>query len=285
MDPRFFRQYLDILNEGPPAGVGPNAPRPTAPQQLGQHAFTKMLPGMGNKAIDAGKSLVNPYGKAMADFTPGSPYYEKHIANNPATKAKVDAFTKTAPSAAELGASIDQTRQSFNQALAAKPEVGGEVTAKEAKNSAGPGMFREYLNMLDEQPVTANIDDNTSVAANPTAKTVTAQTKIGDLDLKATRDNSAIPATQLSANYQVDPNAKVGVTHTQKGYRGQMTPTTQLTANFDSPDVGKVDLQLDKGAMFQGAGKNIQPGNPAITTSKFTTPQGQSATYSTNRNL
>ncbi len=25
-DPRFFRQYLDILNEGPPAGVGPNAP-------------------------------------------------------------------------------------------------------------------------------------------------------------------------------------------------------------------------------------------------------------------
>jgi len=31
-DPRFFRKYLDVLNEGPPAGVGPNAPvKPTAP--------------------------------------------------------------------------------------------------------------------------------------------------------------------------------------------------------------------------------------------------------------
>ena len=148
-----------------------------------------------------------------------------------------------------------------------------------------PRFFRQYLNILDEQPVTANIGDNTSVAANPTAKTVTAQTKIGDLDLKATRDNSAIPAMSMSADLQVDPNLKVGGTYTQTGYRGQMTPTTQLTANYNSPDIGKVDLQLDKGAMFQGAGKNIQPGNPAITTSKFTTPQGQSATYSTNRNL
>ena len=38
MDPRFFRRYLDVLNEGPPAGVGPNAPikpaTPTPPTPL-----------------------------------------------------------------------------------------------------------------------------------------------------------------------------------------------------------------------------------------------------------
>jgi hypothetical protein len=89
----------------------------------------------------------------------------------------------------------------------------------------------------------------------------------------------------MSADLQVDPNLKIGGTHTQAGYRGQMTPTTQMTANYNNSEVGKVDLQLDKGAMFQGAGKNIQQGNPAITTAKFANPQGQTATYSTNRNL
>ena len=148
-----------------------------------------------------------------------------------------------------------------------------------------PRFFRRYLDILDEQPVTANIDDYTSVTVDPTAKNLAMQTKIGDLDLKATHDRSAIPANQISANYQVDPNLKIGGTHTQAGYQGQMTPTTQMKANYNNPEVGKVDLQLDKGAMFQGAGKNVQQGNPAITTAKFTNPQGQTATYNTNRNL
>jgi hypothetical protein len=253
MDPRFFRQYLDILNEGPPAGVGPNAPRPTAPQQLGQpDTFTKMLPDMGNKAIDAAQSLVGPYAKAMQD-----------LSINPATKDT--AFVKTAPSAVELGASVGQTRQSFNQALAAKPEVGGEVTAKEAKNSAGPDMFRNYLNMLDEQPVTANIDDNTSVTANPTAKTVTAQTKIGDLDLKATRDNSAIPATSMSGDYKVNPNMSIGATHTQTGYKGQMAPTNQVRASYTDTSGSTHNLRADTGVGFGGAsGPNV--GKNTITT-------------------
>jgi len=137
MDPKFFRQYLDILNEGPPAGVGPNAPvRPTAPQQPGQpDTFTKMLPGMGNKALDAGKGLVGSYGKTMSNFTPGSDYYQKNIANNPATKAKVDAFMQTAPTAGQLGADVEATKQSFNQALTAKPTVGG--TSAEYEKVAG----------------------------------------------------------------------------------------------------------------------------------------------------
>ena len=151
-----------------------------------------------------------------------------------------------------------------------------------------PKFFRRYLDILDEQDptsATVNFDDNTSATVDTAAKTISAQTKIGDLNLKATQDRSAIPANQLSAKYQVDPNLKIGGTHTQAGYQGQMTPTTQMTANYDDPELGKVDLQLDKGAMFQGAGKNIKQGNPAITTAKFANPQGKTATYSTNRNL
>ncbi len=148
-----------------------------------------------------------------------------------------------------------------------------------------PRFFRKYLDILAEQPATLNIDDNTSVTADPTAKTISAQTKVGDnLNLKAAQDLKA-GAGSVSADLQVDPNLKVGGTYTQSGYQGQMTPTSQISANYNSPDIGKVDIQLDKGAMFQGAGKNVQQGNPAITTAKFTNPQGQTATYNTNRNL
>ena len=148
-----------------------------------------------------------------------------------------------------------------------------------------PKFFRKYLDILAEQPATLNIDDNTSVTADPTAKTIAAQTKVGDnLNLKAAQDFKAGAGT-MSADLQVDPNTSVGVKRTQAGYQGQMTPTSQISANYNSPDVGKVDIQVDKGAMFQGAGKNIQQGNPAIATAKFTNPQGQTATYSTNRNL
>ena len=149
-----------------------------------------------------------------------------------------------------------------------------------------PRFFRRYLDILDEQPVTANIDDNTSMTVDPAAKNLAVQAKIGDnLTVRAAHDRSAMPANQISANYQVDPTLNIGGTYTQQGYKGQMTPTTQMTANYNNPDAGQVDARFDKGAMFQGAGKNIRQGNPAITTAKVTTPQGQTATYNTNRNL
>jgi hypothetical protein len=87
--------------------------------------FTKMLPKMGNKAIDAGKGLVGPYAKTMSNFTPGSDYYQKNVANNPEVKAKVDSFMKTAPTANDLGSSVDSTQQAFNKALSQKATVGG----------------------------------------------------------------------------------------------------------------------------------------------------------------
>jgi hypothetical protein len=49
-DPRFFRQYLDILKEGPPAGVGPNAP---IKQPVQQPANTSQEPSQFQQAKDA----------------------------------------------------------------------------------------------------------------------------------------------------------------------------------------------------------------------------------------
>jgi hypothetical protein len=131
-----MRKYLDMLDEGPPPGVGPNATRQAPQQQLGQpDTFTKMLPGMGNMAIDAVGGLAPQYAKTMANLTPGSEYYQKNVANNPQVKAQVDAFMKTAPTASDFSTSVDTTRQSFNKALTQKPTVGG--TSAEYDKAAG----------------------------------------------------------------------------------------------------------------------------------------------------
>jgi hypothetical protein len=151
-----------------------------------------------------------------------------------------------------------------------------------------PRFFRKYLDILDEQPTSAtvNFDDNTSMSVDTAAKTISGKTKVGDnLGLEFTHDRSAIPATQIGANYQVDPTTNVGAKYTQAGYKGQMTPTSQITANYNSPDVGEIIARANQGAFFQGSGKNAQQGNPAIVTAKVTNPQGQTATYNTNRNL
>jgi hypothetical protein len=167
----------------------------------------------------------------------------------------------------------------------------GQILVLQELVVTDPRFFRRYLDILDEQgptSATVNVDDNTSATVDTAAKTIGMQTKVGDnLNLQATQDFSTAKqgAGTLGMDYQMDPNTSVGVTATQAGYKGQMTPTQQIRASSNLPDVGKIDARVDKGAMFQGAGKNIQPGNPAITTAKVTNPQGQTATYSTNRNL
>jgi hypothetical protein len=160
-----------------------------------------------------------------------------------------------------------------------------------------PRFFRQYLDILDEQSLPAGVNqptsatvkvgDNTSATVDTSAKTIGMQTKVGDnLNVQATRDfSTAKGAGTVAADLQVDPNTTVGVTATQAGYKGQMTPTQQMRASSNLPDVGTIDAQVDRGAMFQGAGKNVQQGNPAIVTAKVTNPQGQTATYNTNRNL
>jgi hypothetical protein len=149
-----------------------------------------------------------------------------------------------------------------------------------------PRFFRKYLDILDEQPTSATVNvGDTSATVDTAAKTIGMQTKVGDnLNVQATGDFKN-RAGQIGMDYQVDPNTTVGATHTTAGYKGQMTPTNQIRGKFKDTDVGEFDAQVDQGAMFQGAGKNIRQGNPAIVTAKVTNPQGQTATYNTNRNL
>ena len=153
-----------------------------------------------------------------------------------------------------------------------------------------PRFFRKYLDILAEQPTstTINVGDNTTATVDTAAKTIGMQTKVGDnLNLKATQDFSTAKqgTGQLSADYQVDPNTTVGVTATQAGYKGQMTPTQQIRGSSNVPDVGKIDVNRNTGAMFQGAGKSVKPNDSSVTTMTATNPQGKSVTYSTNRNL
>ena len=183
-----------------------------------------------------------------------------------------------------------------------------------------PRFFRRYLDILDEQPLpagvnqpaTVNVGNNTSVTADPAAKIATVKTNAGGTDVYATRNLSTGNLSSVSAagnvggadiktaqdfttakkgagtvsvDAPVAPNTTAGATYTQAGYKGQMTPASQVRASSNIPNVGKIDAQVDQGAMFQGAGKNIQQGNPAIVTAKVTNPQGQTATYNTNRNL
>jgi hypothetical protein len=157
-----------------------------------------------------------------------------------------------------------------------------------------PRFFRKYLDILAEQPLPAGVNQatvnigDTSATVDTAAKTIGMKTKVGDnLNVQATQDFSTPTkgATTLGMDYQVDPDTTVGATATQTGYKGQMTPTQQMRASSNLPDVGKIDARVDQGAMFQGAGKSIQQGNPAIVTAKVTNPQGQTATYNTNRNL
>jgi hypothetical protein len=164
-----------------------------------------------------------------------------------------------------------------------------------------PRFFRRYLDILDEQPTSAtvnyqqpqptsatvNVGDNTTATVDTAAKTIGMQTKVGDLNLKATQDFSTTKqgAGQLSADYQVDPNTTVGATATQAGYNSQMTPTSQIRASSNLSNVGKVDIERTQGPMLQGPGKNAKPGDSSVTTMRVTNPQGQTATYGTNRNL
>lgn len=71
-DPKFFRQYLDILNEGPPPGIGPNAPAkaPPAPDRPG---YTKSTipdgPQKGwTRYEKTGTIPKAEYEKRMTDF-------------------------------------------------------------------------------------------------------------------------------------------------------------------------------------------------------------------------
>jgi hypothetical protein len=136
-----------------------------------------------------------------------------------------------------------------------------------------PRFFRQYLDILDEQslpagvnqPATVNVGNNTTVTADPNAKTVAAKSQIGDLNLQATTD-VAKGATSVVADYKVAPGSSVGVTQTQTGYKGQIAPSSQLRASQTDTTGQTHNVRIDKGVGFGGAGKNVQPGQNIQTT-------------------
>ncbi len=137
-----LRQYLDIINEGPPPGIGPNAMPKSAPtaQQPDQDTFTKMLPSMGNKMIDQMAGLAPQLQKTLQDFTPGSPYYEKNVKGNPKLeKAAADAIAKAGQFSQDpnaLSNYIADIKQRFNQAIAPNRDSGRSATSPEYDRAA-----------------------------------------------------------------------------------------------------------------------------------------------------
>ncbi len=68
----FFRKYLDVLNEGPPPGIGPNAPIPPGPAP-DRPGYTKTIipdgPQKGwTRYQKIGTKSRAEYEKAMTDF-------------------------------------------------------------------------------------------------------------------------------------------------------------------------------------------------------------------------
>ena len=104
-----MRAYLDMLNEAPPAYNPKGVPLPTAPTATppGQDLGDQIIKKGGAAAIDAVASVGPGFKKASQDLTPGSPYYQKNIANNPAL-VKMVSFVKIGASnlAASASASL-----------------------------------------------------------------------------------------------------------------------------------------------------------------------------------
>ena len=113
----FFRKYLDILNEQAPMPTNPKGV-PTLPNKpidfdaVGRNVMGKA----GNYVIGQVASLGPDFRKTHQDLTPGSPYYQKNIANNPAlVKQAADATSQMTPD--QFDASVADTKQRFNQAM------------------------------------------------------------------------------------------------------------------------------------------------------------------------
>lgn len=238
---KFLRKYLNLLNEGPPPGVGPNAVVKGPNQQMGQpDTFTKMLPGMGNKAINAGKGLIDPYGKAMADLTPGSEYYQKNVANNPQAKAQVDAFMQNAPTANQLGSNVNATQQAFNKAT--QPTTAGGTSSEYEKSATQLGMpqvqeeekddtkvMRKYVDYIDEvsareQDIQRRMANTRQAGANVALNT--SQTTSGP--------NGSMTVTNTGPAIAINPNDKDAAAF-GKQINAPVQTTTQPNAVANAP--------------------------------------------------
>jgi len=136
-DPRFFRQYLDILSEAPlqynpkgiPVGRSSTNTQPTS--DLG----TEIVNKGGQMVIDKMKGLGPSFKQTHQNLTPGSDYYQKNIANNPdLVKRAADVTSRMTPD--QFDANVNDVQQRFTQATAPNRDLGRNATSPEYDNVA-----------------------------------------------------------------------------------------------------------------------------------------------------
>lgn len=162
-DPRFFRKYLEILDEGPPAfdqqntkqaqQWAENNPKAAEYAKTGLDVATDFIPGVAQakSAYRAGKAAIqgnySDAAKEIAGVVPGG---KQAVSVLDVGKAAVDLAKQSA----------DDTK--FNQlTISSKPNnaennpidtIVQEKNKKELKNKiSGSQFFRKYLEILDEQ--------------------------------------------------------------------------------------------------------------------------------------
>lgn len=112
MNPKFFRQYLDILNEGPPPGIGPNAPlkaKTPPPLNVPQGWEAKTQPDGSTRISKIGSMSSAEYKQNMADYKAQNWTPEK-MADYGQRMASGQGYTD-----AERAANYQQQQKSFGQ--------------------------------------------------------------------------------------------------------------------------------------------------------------------------
>lgn len=141
MDPRFFRQYLDILNEAP---VAPVAAKPAAP------AATPAKPAMANMPGAANYDVLSGEKAALAQTT-------QNISAE--RGARVQAANGKGVNTTDLGQQQKQALQDYS--AASKEKLGGGFWSKDASGAktytATPtkaGVIQQGLQGVDYGPQT-----------------------------------------------------------------------------------------------------------------------------------
>lgn len=286
-----MRAYLDIISEAPfttnPKGVPIKTGQPSEPaQDFGTQTINKGFPmvakGMTDLAPDMEKTLQN--------FTPGSEYYQKNVANNPElVKRAAEVTSQVQPG--DFTKSVTDTSQKLNKVLnTPQADLGRSATSPEydavADKVGLPSVqeeMRGYLGMLEADDVTGHgqistkdMGGGTKVSFDPATggKTVSGAEGTTSYDVKGQKTSQASPnigGFQKTTNYQTGEKTTtgqvgpVGISTTQR-------PDQSTVTTASVPLGAGVSANVSQGIGFGGAGKDIQPGGNQMTS--ITTPQG-----------
>ena len=301
-----MRAYLDVLNEAPPAYNPKGVPLPTAPTATppGQDLGDQIIKKGGAAAIDAVASVGPGFKKASQDLTPGSPYYQKNIANNPAlVKQAADVTSKMTPD--QFDASVADTKQRFDKAIAPNQDLGRSATSPEYDNIADKvglppvqedelSELRRYFDMVEanETPTgagqfsTKQMGDGTKVSFDPVTggKTVynaDGATSYNVAGQKTSSQTPSIKGFQQSTNYQTGEKTTTGQVG-PVGISATQRPDQSTVTTAEVPLGADVTAKVARGIGFGGAGKDVQQGGnqvTGITTRTAQNPEGTTSSF------